>query len=268
MATHAAFVGSVPENYHRYLGPLLFEPYARDMAGRLRVPAGGRVLEIACGTGIVTRAALGAMPKGAMLTATDLNEAMVEVARRQVPVDDRVTFRTADAQELPFEDGLFDVLFCQFGVMFFPDKVRAMREARRVLAPRGRYVFNVWDSLERNPMSAIVHETVGRLFPSNPPDFLKKTPFGWFDRGEIERVVRAGGFGEISMDAVTFPSVAPTAEDAARGLLEGTPLYGQLVERAVNDFGPVRRAVSEALSAKHGQRPCKAEMRALVFEAA
>jgi ubiquinone/menaquinone biosynthesis C-methylase UbiE len=270
MASNVAFVGSVPENYHRYLGPLLFEPYARDMTRRLRTPTDGRMLEIACGTGIVTRAALEAMPEGATLTATDLNEAMVEVAKKHAGrvKEERVTFRVADAQNLPFEDGSFDVVFCQFGVMFFPDKARAMREARRVLAPRGRCVFNVWDSLERNPMSATVHETVGRLFPSNPPEFLRKTPFGYFDRGEIERVLRAGGFGEISMETVAFPSIAPTAEDAARGLLEGTPLYAQLQERGVTDFGPVRRAVSDALARKFGRGPCESEMRALVFEAA
>ncbi|MFM9994261.1 MAG: class I SAM-dependent methyltransferase [Phycisphaerales bacterium] len=286
MASTAAFVGSVPENYHRYLGPLLFEPYARDLAARLAIAPGGRVLEVACGTGIVTRAVASGLPAGAKLVATDLNQAMIDEARRQVPAEmlnapsarrhetsgsgdatsSRVTLRTADAQQLPFADGPFDAVFSQFGVMFFPDKVRAMREARRVLAPRGRFLFNVWESLDRNPMSRTVFETMVRLFPSNPPDFLK-TPFGWFDRAEIERVVRAGGFANVTMETVAFPSVAPTADDAARGFVEGSPMSGQLTERGVSDFGPVRRAVAEALGDRHGRAPCQAPMEAIVVTA-
>lgn len=266
MGSITAFVGKVPENYHRYLGPLLFEPYARDLASRLRIDAGGRALEVACGTGIATKAACAAMPRDATLTATDLNEAMVESARRHVGTEARVTVRTADAQSLPFEDGAFDVMFCQFGVMFFPDKVKAMREARRVLREGGRYVFNVWAAMERNPMSATVHEALAGLFPSNPPDFLR-TPFGWFEREEIERTVLAGGFARATTEVVKFTSSAPTAEDAARGLLEGSPMAGQLAERGVSDFGPVRRAVSEALAARHGRGPCRAPMEALVITA-
>lgn len=265
MGSNAAFTGSVPDNYHRFMGPMLFEPYARDMAARLRVPTGGRALELACGTGIVTRAVLAVMPPDATLVASDLNEAMLNVARRHA-ADPRVAFAVADAQQLAFPDRSFDALFCQFGVMFFPDKTRAMREARRVLAPGGRCVFNTWDSLEHNPMTATVHAALGRLFPSSPPDFYK-TPFGWFDRGEIERLVRAAGFDQVSIEAVTFPSVAPTADDAARGLVEGTPVAGQLRERGVTDTEPVVRAVAEALAARHGRSPCRAPMRALVIEA-
>lgn len=266
MGSSAAFAGSVPENYHRYMGPMLFEPYARDMAARLKVPAGGHALELACGTGIATRAATGFLPPDAAIIATDLNESMVNVARRHA-ADPRVTFTVADAQALGFPDRSFDVVFCQFGVMFFPDKPRAMREARRVLAPGGRYVFSVWDSLEHNPMTATVHATLARLFPASPPDFYN-TPFGWFDRGEIERSVRAAGFDRVSIEAVTFPSVAPSADDAARGLVEGTPVAAQLKDRGVTDAEPVRRAVAEALAAEHGREPCRAPMRALVIEAA
>lgn len=267
MASNTAFVGSVPENYHKYLGPLLFEPYARDLAGRVRVPAGGRMLEIACGTGIVTRRLAAALPEGATLTATDLNEAMLDVARRHVGAEgqQRVSFRVADAQELPFADGSFDRVVCQFGMMFLPDKERGMREARRVLRPGGRFLFSVWDSLERNPMALTLHETLERLFPVNTPDFLK-TPFGWNDRAEIERVVRAGGFREISMEAVALMTESPSPMDVARGFTEGNPLGAQLQERGVTDFGPVQRAIAEALGAKFGHSPCRAERRALVFE--
>ncbi len=269
MASNVAFVGSVPENYHRYLGPLLFEPYARDMAQRLRARPGTRVLETACGTGIVTRRLTEALPEGATLVATDLNEAMLEVARRHVGAEGQkpVSFQVADAQQLPFADGSFDLMVCQFGVMFFPDKSRGMREARRVLAPGGRFLFSVWDSLERNPMARTLHETLERLFPTNPPDFLK-TPFGWNDRAEIERVLRAAGFRDISIDTVTLMSESPTPMDVARGFTEGNPLGAQLTERGVTDFGPVQRAIAEALGDEYGHAPCRAQRQALVFEAA
>jgi SAM-dependent methyltransferase len=278
MASNAAFVGSVPENYHRYLGPLLFEPYARDLARRVRVREGGRILETACGTGIVTRRLAEAIPPGATLVATDLNEAMIQIARRHVESaagrprsgtqsPQRVTFRVADAQELPFADGSFDALVCQFGVMFFPDKPRGMREARRVLARSGRFYFSVWDSLERNPMALTLHQTLEQLFPTDTPDFLR-TPFGWNDRAEIERVLRGAGFDKISISEVALMSESPTPMEVARGFTEGNPLGAQLQERGVTDFGPVQRAIATALGEKYGHAPCRAERRALVFEAA
>ncbi len=248
MASNAAFVGSVPENYHRFLGPLLFEPYARDLVRRVKAREGARVLETACGTGIVTRRLAESLPRGATLVATDLNEAMIDVARQHVGSaagprhgtdGNRVTFRVADAQELPFADASFDAVVCQFGVMFFPDKPRGMREARRVLARGGRFCFSVWDSLERNPMAHTLQQTLERLFPSNTPDFLK-TPFGWNDRDEIERTLRAAGFDKVSIDDVALISESPTPMDVARGFTEGNPLGAQLQERGVTDFGPVQ----------------------------
>lgn len=262
----AAFVGSVPENYHRYLGPMLFEPYARDLAARLRVAPDARLLEIACGTGIVTRAVAAALPAGATLVATDLNQAMVDVARSHLGSNRAVSWGTADAQALPFADRSFDAVFSQFGVMFFPDKARAMREARRTLVPGGRFIFNVWASMDRNPMSRTVHEALARMFPANPPDFLK-TPFGWFDRAEIERVLRSAGFSDITSDTVTFTSTAPTADDAAGGFTEGSPMAAQLQERGVADLKPVRRAVADVLAQRHGRAPCQAPMEAIVFSA-
>jgi SAM-dependent methyltransferase len=266
MSTTSAFVGSIPETYHSALGPLLFEPYARELAARVSLGPRERVLELACGTGIVTRALLSVLPPTGTLVATDLNEAMLDVARGHVGSDARLRFQQADACALPFEGGSFDLLVCQFSVMFFPDKVQAMREARRVLAPGGRYLLDVWDSLEHNPHPGAVHEAVAALFPADPPTFLS-TPYGWFDRATIERTLRAGGFDEIRMEVVTLPSLAPTSDDVARGFLEGTPMLGQLRERGVGDVAPIRRAVSEALARRYGQRPCQSSMRAFVISA-
>ncbi len=264
MSGASAFVGSIPRTYHEFLVPLIFEAYARDLTARLRPVEGQRILELACGTGVVTRHLARAMPPAARLTATDLNEPMIDVARPYVGSDARVTYQKADACELPFPDRSFDAIACQYGVMFFPDKVRAMREARRVLAPGGRYVFNVWDSLEHNPIARAVHEAVAAMFTDNPPMFLAKAPYGWSDRAEIERVVRAGGFSTCAIETLEFPCVAPTAEDAAQGYVEGTPLLPALLERGVKDPAPYRRAAAKALAAKFGAAPCRSTMRALV----
>ena len=265
--SNAAFVGSIPRIYHQYLGPLIFEDYAKDLAARLQPKPNDRILELACGTGIVTSKIADALPAGATLVATDLNEAMLDVSREFVGANPRVTFRQADACRIPFPDQSFDAIACQYGVMFFPDKVLAMREARRVLKPGGKYVFNVWDSLEHNPIAGAANKVLGSLFPDNPPTFLAKTPYAWYDRAEIEKTVRAGGFSNFAVETVEFPCVAPSAEDASRGFLEGTPVFVALGERGVTDLTPVREAVTSAIAKQFGPRPCRSTMRAIVVTA-
>jgi ubiquinone/menaquinone biosynthesis C-methylase UbiE len=267
MASVAAFTGSIPRTYHDCLGPLLFEPYSRDLTARLRARPGERVLELACGTGIVTRDIAAAMPDGATLVATDLNEAMLEMARPVVGTKQGVTFQQADACALPFPDASFDAIVCQFGVMFFPDKLRAMQEARRVLAPRGRYLFNVWASLDHNPIPAAVHDALAARFPGNPPNFLKAAPYGYFDRAVIERTLREAGFTSVTADTIDFPSTAPTADDAARGFVEGTPLLIALQERGIKDPTPYRAAATASIAKRCGNTPCSSTMRAIVFQA-
>ncbi len=267
MYTPGSYTGSIPETYDRLLGPLLFEPYARDLAARLRPRAGERILELACGTGILTRAIVQGLPPDAQLIATDLNEAMLAVARRHVPATPRITFRQADACNLPFNDGEFDALAAQFGVMFFPDKPRAMQEARRVLRRGGRYLFSVWDSLDHNPIPRAVHEAAAAHFPSNPSDFLQAGPYGFFNGGVIERVLRNAGFTNIACEHVDFPSIAPTAADAAQAFIGGTPLLLQLQERGMQDTTPIRNAAARMLAKHCGDRPCRSTMRALVFTA-
>jgi ubiquinone/menaquinone biosynthesis C-methylase UbiE len=148
---HSEFVGSIPEIYDEHLGPLLFEHYAADLAARVTVPVGSRVLELACGTGIATDRLRAALPDEVAIVATDLNEAMLDLARNKRGNLANVQYQVVDALDLPFEDGSFDAVVCQFGVMFFPDKAACAREAARALKPGGAYTFNVWDSLDRNP---------------------------------------------------------------------------------------------------------------------
>ena len=198
----AQFSGSVPGFYDRYLGPVLFEPYAVDLVSRL--PAGDRlrVLEIACGTGIVTRRLRESLGKSATLVATDLNEAMVSYARDAVPAPG-IDWQQADAQALVFDDGAFDVLVCQFGFMFLPDKVQGFREARRVLASGGVLLANVWHSLEANPVAGAIHTTVARLFPADPPRFLE-TPYGYHDTARIHADMAQAGWETCSWKPSTF----------------------------------------------------------------
>lgn len=262
-----AFTGSIHRTYHAFLGPLIFEPYARDIVPRLQLAGGERVLELAAGTGIVTAHILQALPRDGTLVATDLSEPMLDVARSFVGADPRLTFSQADACQLPFADASFDALACQYGVMFFPDKIRAMQEARRVLAPGGRYIFNIWDSLEHNPIPRIVHESLLASVPDDPPMFLAKMPFGYSEIHEIERVTRSGGFANVKIQHVELPCIAPAAEDAARGYIEGTPVSGALSERGISDPTPIRTAAATRLAEAFGDRPCRATMRAVVVTA-
>lgn len=239
------FAGSIPGLYDRYLGPLLFEPYAREMSTRVASREPASVLEIAAGTGIVTEELFRRLA-GATLLATDLNPAMLEVAATKIQSLD-VTFQQADALDLPFEDGNFDVVVCQFGVMFYPDKVKGHAEARRVLRDGGAYVLAIWDRLERNPASKIVNDTLASLYPDDPPSFLARTPFGYADPQAIERDLRGAGFNDIAIDTVELEGAPVSARDAATGLVAGCPLAAEVQERNPDGLQGAVDAVADAL---------------------
>ena len=228
-SNQARFVGTIPETYERVLGPFLFDYYARDLAARLDAPAGGRVLEFACGTGISTEAARAALDEDVRITATDFNPPMLDLARSKRGHLAGVEFRDADAQELPYLDAYFDTLFCQFGWMFLPDKALGFREAIRVLKPGGLLAFNVWDSLERNPIVALAHETIGGFFATDPPQFLTVL-FGWYDHDVIRAHVEDAGFADISIEAVPNDASHPCAADLAYGLVHGNPSILEIEE--------------------------------------
>lgn len=262
---NAQFTGSIPARYDRFLGPMLFEPYADDLVARLQRPAAAAVLELACGTGIVTGRIRRALPAGATLTATDLNEPMLAHARQMVPAPG-IEWRTADAQHLPFPDGSFDAVVCQFGLMFVPDKPRAFAEARRVLRGGGRFLFNVWLSLAENPFGRIARETIDRYFTSDPPKFYD-VPFGFHDEQAIRALLREAGFEVESCDRVALEARSPTARDAARGLVEGNPVLLDIAERATAPAEEIVDAVAAALAAEGGAAPLRLSMRALVVVA-
>lgn len=261
------FTGSIPAIYDSYLVPLLFAPYAQDIARRIATLSGGRVLEIAAGTGAVTRELARILPSTVEIVATDLNQPMLERAASHLG-DGRVQWRQADAAALPFPDGAFDVAVCQFGVMFFPDKAGALAEVRRVLARGGRFVFSVWDKLETNEVTQTVVEAVARLFPDDPPRFLERTPHGFHDLKIMRDALAAAGFDGVAVEQVDMRSRAPDARTAAFGLCQGTPMRAEIEARDAARLEPATEAAATALQARFGAGPIDALMRAFVFTAA
>ena len=260
-----AFTGPIPELYERYLGPMLFEPYACDMARRF---AGfdGALLEIAAGTGRVTRALAEAVAPSAGIVATDLNEAMIARAADLV-VASNVRWQQADAQALPFADATFDAVACQFGVMFFPDKSGAYAEVRRVLKPGGRYVFSVWDSLTHNDLSRVAQAAMGALFPDDPPDFMARVPFGYHDDAVIRGALADAGFGAVAVERVALKTPAASAADAATGFCLGTPMRAEIEARTPGQLAGAVETVTEALTAAFGPRAINGASQALVVTA-
>lgn len=268
--SNAQFVGSIPEIYHAHLGPLLFEPYAADLVSRLQVPAKpgaeARVLEIAAGTGIVTRMLRQALPPQVTLVATDLNEPMLDVGRENVGKTQGIEWQQADATALPFPDQSFDAIVCQFGVMFFPDKDQAAREAFRVLRPGGVFLFNVWGSMEENPFARTMHETVASFFQSDPPDFYQ-VPFGYHDPGTIRSTLERAGFERIEVTEVEKELSAPSAEHAAIGFVRGNPILLAIQERGTAEPDAIVAAVAKAQARSFGDRPLRFRSRVRVISA-
>lgn len=262
---NAQFTGSIPAAYDRFLGPMLFEPYADDLTARLTVPPSAAVLELACGTGILTKQLRRAMPATATLTATDLNEPMIAYARIRVQ-DAGIAWQAADAQALPFPDAAFDAVACQFGLMFMPDKTRALGEIRRALKAHGQLAFNVWLSVAENPLGRIARDTIARYFTGDPPAFYE-VPFGFHDESHIRGLLQAARFEVVSCERVALEARSPSAQDAARGLVTGNPILLDIVERATAQPEKVIHAVAAALAAEGGAAPLRLPMRALVFMA-
>ncbi len=246
----AAFEHSTPVLYDRYMGPLLFEPWAELVAERAALLKPGRVLETAAGTGIVTRALSRAVPD-AEVVATDLNPAVVAFAERSGWTE-QVRFQAADAQDLPFRDGGFDLVVCQFGVMFVPDKVRANQEARRVLRTGGHYLLVTFNRSELNPVPEAAGRAVDELFPDDPPRYMERGPFSYIDPAHIERDLRAAGFTEIQIETPTLSSRV-TASNAAQGLVLGSPLRSEIEQRDPGALERALEAVTHALQPWDGE---------------
>jgi ubiquinone/menaquinone biosynthesis C-methylase UbiE len=260
------FSGSIPPIYDNYLGPLIFEPYAQDLANRLSALNPERVLETAAGTGIVTRALLRSLSGGAGIVATDLNQPMLDHAAKQVS-SSRVSWQKADAQALPFPDATFDAVVCQFGVMFFPDKQKAYREARRMLKPGGRFIFNIWDRIEHNEFADLVTTAVAEMFAGDPPRFLARTPHGYHDKQAVIAEVKSAGFGNVAAETLTRRSVAPSCRDPAIGYCQGTPLRNEIEARDANRLVEATEAAASKIRARFGNGPVDGMIQAHVITA-
>jgi ubiquinone/menaquinone biosynthesis C-methylase UbiE len=262
------FTGDVPQHYDTALGPVMFEPYARDIAAR--VARLGRpvqkVLELAAGTGIVTRKLRNVLPENASLIATDLNAAMLDIAKPRFRPGEKVTFQPADAMKLPFADGEFDLVVCQYGVMFFPDKVAAFREARRVLSPGGHYIFNVWGSLAANPFAEAAVEIGDKMYPHNPPKFYR-TPFSYADTAAVIADAKAGGFADVKCTKVEFNQTVADWKAYAAGLVRGNPMAGEIEAMDPGGSDRARDALTANLRARFGDSPAKMPLQAFVYDA-
>ncbi|MFJ1730727.1 class I SAM-dependent methyltransferase [Streptomyces sp. NPDC088254] len=252
----------MPAGYGQYLVPVVFRPFAEDMAAKAAALRPRRILELAAGTGALTSHLLATAP-AAEVTATDLNEAMVVFGSARAP---GAVWRQADAQRLPFPDGGFDLVVCQFGVMFFPDRVAAFTEVRRVLASGGRFLFSTWGPLGTHSFDAALQAGLERAFPVDPPRFFPTVPHGYADPAAVVADLTAAGFAVEEEQELTLQGRAASIADLAKGYLTGTPVRAAVESRG--DSPAVRAAVVEEMTARLGPGPVTAPMTAYVFHAA
>jgi ubiquinone/menaquinone biosynthesis C-methylase UbiE len=261
------FAGSIPENYDRYLVPLIFQDFAEDLARRVASLSPKTVLETAAGSGVVTRALAAKLLPDAQYTVTDLNQPMLDYAATRLPNDKRIMWRQADAQALPFGDATFDVVCCQFGVMFFPDRQLAYREVKRVLKPGGHFLFNVWDRIEDNVFADDVTRALADIFPNDPPRFLARTPHGHGDTAIIRSELEKAGFSHIALETKAMQSRAPSPRHPALAYCQGTPLRNEIEARDVGKLEAATDYAASAIANRHGYGAVAAKIQAHVIQA-
>jgi ubiquinone/menaquinone biosynthesis C-methylase UbiE len=266
MSSPVAFLGTVPTNYDRYLGPFLFEPYAIDLVKRMYIEDKDQVLELACGTGRVTAHLKNALHNKGSLVATDLNNDMILMAKERLP-DKNIKWKVADAQDLPFKDYSFNWVVCQFGVMFFPDKSKAFAEAFRVLKPEGKFLFNTWDSVDFNPGTYLIQKAMIDVFKDDAPDFIQKGPFSYYNSDEIREDLQQAGFTRIIIEKVPMVGRTDSIDDMINGYLKGTPLAAYLSEKDIGLQKELAKQIRIQLSTYYGESDLEIPMQALICKA-
>jgi SAM-dependent methyltransferase len=267
-ASDAIFAGSLPEFYDQHLVPLIFDPYAADLLARLQVLDIGSILEVAAGTGAVTRVMATGLPASVSITATDLNQPMIDYAL-SVGTSRPVQWKAADVMDLPFDDASFDAVVCQFGVMFFPDRPAAFAEVARVLRPGGTFLFNVWDAIEHNEFGDLVTRAMVGMFPEDPPLFLARTPYGYFDEATIQADVAAAGcfISPATIEVVETRSRARSAEIPAIAFCQGTILRNEIEARLPSGLAEATEVATAAIAERFGHGEVDAKISALVISA-
>jgi ubiquinone/menaquinone biosynthesis C-methylase UbiE len=262
--TDKVFAGSIPENYDRRMVPLIFEAYAQDMAQRAKALAPKSVLETAAGSGAVTRAMAAILGADASYVVTDLNQPMLDYANSRQDADSRIRWQQADAQALPFKDATFDLVCCQFGVMFFPDRPSGYREARRVLRPGGHFLFNAWDRIEENVFANDVTDALATFFPNDPPRFMARTPHGYHDITLIRSDLAKAGYTYATIETVEAQSRAPSARHVALAYCQGTPLRNEIEARGPGRLEAATDHAASVIASRHGSGEISAKIQAHV----
>ena len=265
LETDKVFAGSIPENYDRYMVPLIFQPYAADLAQRAASLSPSAVLETTAGTGVVTRALAPKLCPGASYIATDLNQPMLDYAASQQAPNGRVKWRQADALALPFEKAAFDLVCCQFGAMFFPDRPAAYREVKRVLKPGGHFLFNVWDRIEENVFADDVTNALAKIFPNDPPRFLARTPHGYHDTVLIRSELEDAGFSRVVIETRAEQSCASSPRVPAVSYCQGTLLRNEIEARGAGKLEFATDYVASAIADRHGRGEVAAKIQAHVI---
>jgi len=247
--------------------PLIFQPYANDMARAVAACRPRDVLEIAAGTGVVTRRLAADLPPDAVIVATDLNQAMLDEAAARMDAPRPITWRQADAMKLPFDDASFDVVVCQFGAMFFPDRAKAFAETRRVLRPGGTFFFNVWDTVATNDFVSTISAALDETFPDNPPRFMHRGPHGYHDPERIRADVMGGGFPSAQLETVAHRSRAARAADAAIGYCHGTPWRGEIESHGAGSLERATEASTRAMEKAYGMGAVDGRIQAITVRA-
>ena len=262
VSASASFTG--PQYYNDFIGPIWFDPFAADLARRLPEHPPGDVLEIACGTGLLTRRLRERLSPSLRLVATDLSKPMLDYARAKLGGLEGIEWREADALKLPFEADSFGAVVCGFGIMFVPDRQAALREARRVLAKGGILLFNVWDDIERNPHAATNAEVVEALFPGDP-EMRFRIPYDMHDAGLLRRLLAGARFRETRIETKRFPIEGADPRSIATGQIRGTPRAALIEKRGVS-LDLVVQKVTDALT-RTGGDPYRGHAQAVIVEA-
>ena len=259
------FSGSIPHHYEQYLGPMFFEPYAIEVSKRIDPSSVHIVLEIASGTGRVTRHLRERIPGTSKLIASDISQDMLSVAKEKLRNLD-IDWQIIDAQQLPFNDNSIDLVVCCFGYMFVPDKPKAFAEAYRVLKPGGMLLFTTWNKLELNAAS-YTYRTAAKKYLQDPLSESYNLPFSMNDERAISSILQNAGFSKITIESVNKVSISQTAKEAANGLAQGGSIYNEIMKRNPAWIEEIKSIVEKKLAENFGAAPMIAPMSAVISQA-